>query len=370
MNEIWREEVRKKTESTWRRNLFRGCVLLDIVIAVFEFCGFWMFYYSGELEYPVPLYLARFFILPTCINVISTFWVSCVMRREHTSEVQKNQAVCILIFIICAVTECTHYVFPATMCLTCIAIFMTVLFRDVTCNRMFYILSLFVMSIAVASNYMEGNTNLFYSAMNFIVATVITSLSFYESRLLTRQEQQYIENIMQSNKFQNDLLSELKIEPLTGLYNRKALMESLEAKYQQYQKRKHPLYLVMLDIDDFKLVNDTYGHTKGDEVLVSLGQILKEAVAGEGSAYRYGGEEFILLFEKQTLEEVCKVTENIRREIKSTRFSFMSGDKSVTLSAGIAGFQEEWEVDEWVDKADVALYRAKKNGKDQYIVFR
>jgi diguanylate cyclase (GGDEF)-like protein/PAS domain S-box-containing protein len=158
-------------------------------------------------------------------------------------------------------------------------------------------------------------------------------------------------------------------DPLTGLYNRRYLEESLDQELSRAQRQKHPISMIMLDIDHFKRFNDSYGHDAGDFVLQTVGTMLKKYVRGSDVACRYGGEEMILVLPELPLEAASKRAEEIREAISMLVLSH--NDKSlgnVTASVGVASFPQHGITGSSVmQAADAALYRAKAAGRNQVL---
>ncbi|WP_420883011.1 diguanylate cyclase [Thermus tengchongensis] len=155
-------------------------------------------------------------------------------------------------------------------------------------------------------------------------------------------------------------------DPLTGLLNRRGLEVELPKLLALARRYGAPVSVVMLDIDRFKRVNDTYGHPVGDEVLRLLGRILQASVRREDLAVRYGGEEFLLLLYGANREAAKEVVERIRYRFRTQRVEPIP--YPLTLSAGIAGGEVpegEAQVEDWILKADYALLRAKETGRDR-----
>ena len=123
-------------------------------------------------------------------------------------------------------------------------------------------------------------------------------------------------------------------------------------------------YLVMIDIDHFKSVNDTYGHTSGDEVILRLVGHIRNMINNGVTAFRYGGEEFILLFRNTQCQKVFGMVDNMRMNFSKEKFNF---DKELvlTFSAGITGYVDGMSVEDFIKNADNALYYAKENGRNQ-----
>ena len=153
-------------------------------------------------------------------------------------------------------------------------------------------------------------------------------------------------------------------DELTGLYNRKHLMETLQTEVIRSQRNHHTFALLVVDIDHFKMVNDTYGHQKGDEVLRRLGAMLREAVRSCDYVARYGGEEFIVLLPEVGAAGGLEVAERIREQVARERINPM-GDR-ITVSIGMSVFEQHGDTPEMLfQQADQALYRAKTSGRNR-----
>jgi len=162
----------------------------------------------------------------------------------------------------------------------------------------------------------------------------------------------------------NILLSEQSlIDGLTRVRNHRALMTDLEDEMKRVKESKAPLSIALFDIDDFKKVNDNFGHVYGDKVLVDVASVMQKNVREGDLLGRYGGEEFMILFKDTDLESARTVAERIRKAIAD--HSFEEGI-SVTASAGIMQYSGT-TISEFVHAADMNLYTAKKNGKNQVI---
>lgn len=153
-------------------------------------------------------------------------------------------------------------------------------------------------------------------------------------------------------------------DPLTGLPNRLALSDNFEKLSARYKKTQELFAIAMIDIDNFKTINDTKGHAQGDEMLVEVADILRSNVSGDDFACRFGGEEFIVLFADDKTAYVK--TSEICRKIQERQFS--AG--SITISIGISIFDDKYSMIENISFADEALYEAKNRGKNQVVVYQ
>ncbi len=160
-------------------------------------------------------------------------------------------------------------------------------------------------------------------------------------------------------------------DTLTGLYNRRHFEERLGVEAQKSFFSNTPLSLVMVDIDHFKKVNDTFGHTEGDQVLCMISSLLKSSVRKKDTVSRYGGEEFILILPEAGLDESFVIAERIRRLVEKSPFEVGKAQVNLTLSMGISNFPSHRakSKEELVKMADQALYDAKRGGRNKVCIF-
>jgi diguanylate cyclase (GGDEF)-like protein len=158
-------------------------------------------------------------------------------------------------------------------------------------------------------------------------------------------------------------------DSLTGLYNRKHLMESLDGEVRRSTRYQRHFSLLIIDIDHFKRYNDTYGHLAGDEALRRMGVILKKSIRSSDYAARYGGEEFMVFLPEAGAEAGAQMAERIRCQMAEQEMGSETHRTTVTLSVGVASFPQDGENSETlIRNADMALYEAKKRGRNQVII--
>jgi len=176
------------------------------------------------------------------------------------------------------------------------------------------------------------------------------------SALIPRQNRLLVENIILRIENEHQPLT----DPLTELGNRRRLYLLVETLLPSSLRRKDPFSVVMLDIDNFKLYNDKFGHSAGDDLLVTISEILRECSRDQDLVVRYGGEEFLLVLPSTGLDAAVILVERIRSAVKEKT--------PVTFSAGIATHREDLSFDQLVEKADQSLYVAKAEGRDRYVL--
>ncbi|PKH00034.1 sensor domain-containing diguanylate cyclase [Paraglaciecola sp. MB-3u-78] len=160
-----------------------------------------------------------------------------------------------------------------------------------------------------------------------------------------------------------------QIDGLTGLYNRRFWEEQFVMEYKRDMRSESPSALIMLDIDNLKKVNDTYGHPAGDEVIKALAGIIKKTIRETDIAGRYDGEEFSVILPDTPVANVEFVAERIRRLVEKYIVVYDEINISFTVSIGISGFKHTYkDSTQWLDMADKALYQAKAAGKNQVLL--
>ncbi len=152
---------------------------------------------------------------------------------------------------------------------------------------------------------------------------------------------------------------------LTGLYNYRHFWEILKHEVEKCKRYQNPLSLLFLDLDNFKIINDTLGHPQGDVVLKTLAAYLQGAVRQADVVCRYGGEEFVVLLPETPADQALKLAERLRLKISQMNIPLPDLDLQFTVSIGVAGLTPKMNGEALVDAADAALYRAKQAGKNQ-----
>ncbi len=157
-------------------------------------------------------------------------------------------------------------------------------------------------------------------------------------------------------------------DALTGLHNNRYFKQVFPQEMARARRYAKPLTLIMIDIDNFKRINDTYGHPRGDQVLQALGKVLSTSLRASDYSFRYGGEEFAVILPETRLEGAFLVAELLREKVKETVTPLKSDGiaQPVTISLGVASFPNDYGAPEHLLRhADHCLYRAKQEGKDR-----
>ncbi|HEY3282087.1 MAG TPA: diguanylate cyclase [Armatimonadota bacterium] len=221
-----------------------------------------------------------------------------------------------------------------------------------------------VIFISAKTNVTDKVAGLQMGATDFISKPFVAEelLARVEVALRTKQEQDRLRE--EAGRLQAMTLT----DPLTGLYNRRMLDERLEEEVSRSRRYGTPLSCLMIDIDDFKKVNDRFGHPTGDTVLKQISEVLRCCSRAIDVVSRYGGEEFAVLLPETCLQGATQAAERIRAQLThDVGAGVLPGISRVTLSVGIARLSAGDDGNTLLAKADAALYRAKADGKDRIV---
>jgi diguanylate cyclase len=241
-----------------------------------------------------------------------------------------------------------------------------------------------ISKLAESTSLAEENVNQFSQTLSLGEKELVNSSSSPEAivsylLLSTRSMQASMEEMRQEiqeskqeiNSLQDRLKSaveEALSDPLTGLINRKGLSLAIESLVLPLETSNSYPCLLMLDIDHFKKINDTFGHPLGDRVIKVVADILKSQIKGKDTAARYGGEEFCILLPETELSDAAKVAENIRQAIENSQIKRASDNQIIcrmTISIGVARYQPNETILGLFERADGALYQSKNEGRNR-----
>ncbi|MDZ4184560.1 MAG: diguanylate cyclase [Desulfuromonadales bacterium] len=197
----------------------------------------------------------------------------------------------------------------------------------------------------------------------------ITSLSLLTLALLLGSTYVMLNNLGTKLDAAQQALLEASIrDELTGLHNRRYLMTRLGEEFERARRKGTALGLLMMDIDHFKIVNDTFGHPAGDEVLRSVGQTLASMLREYDVGGRYGGEEFAVILAETSPADMVKMAERIRERIEQLDRHGHATGIHITISIGVAVLKDDDTTETLLQRADTALYRAKETGRNRTVL--
>lgn len=199
-------------------------------------------------------------------------------------------------------------------------------------------------------------------------------LTFYRGQRFSEYDLEFIEDVLgclicplrNALQYREALIASLT-DPLTGAGNRLALDNTLLREIELAKRHRSPLSLLVIDVDDFKKINDEWGHKTGDKVLKKIVAELAEVNRQTDLTFRYGGEEFVVLLNETALDGAAVIGERIRQAIENSEIKVAGETLSVTASIGAANLKPTDNKDRLFQRADKALYQAKKSGKNTVV---
>ena len=161
------------------------------------------------------------------------------------------------------------------------------------------------------------------------------------------------------------------IDPLLGIYNRTYLIQVLSTEFAKSKRYQHVFSCILIDIDDFKMVNDNYGHQVGDQILIRIANVIKKELREVDSFGRYGGEEFVIILPSTNAQEASLAAEKVRLKIAGTDFNDLGDGITMTISQGISdsSIDNPSSEDVLLHRVDTALYQAKSMGKNCSVIY-
>ncbi|WP_096270730.1 GGDEF domain-containing protein [Paucisalibacillus globulus] len=233
----------------------------------------------------------------------------------------------------------------------------------------FYMAIISFLSIYIFSDSLRPNMK--HSEFIFIIAMLIgITLLLYK---LIKHSYQLANQLIETEKEKQDLFSKnihmerlTRVDAVTNLYNHRSFHEHLKSIFAFKSPEKFSVHVAILDIDNFKSINDTYGHRAGDHVIIEVAKLIESHMVGDDFPSRYGGEEFAIISIGPSTEEFIQKLERIRKAISNLSFSDLDG-KMVTVSIGVQNLVAGMNKEQLFKGADSALYQAKNSGKNKTI---
>lgn len=322
-------------------------------------------------------YFTTYVLEPTIINVALLSISELIYRliKEKYKEITKYFIV-IVGTVLAFNIICVHYSVNIIYVLFLLPIMLSVYYGSnkiaiftLILNLILYILFVFLyLPTKPPEDYSHDLTEVFTTiasmfATEIIVRSFIRRSDEMSEVIITMYE---TERELTLKNFVMEINS--KFEPLTGLYNHKTFYENLDNLINQSEDFKFPLSLAVMDIDNFKRVNDTYGHGFGDEIIKALAETIKDSIGTDGYAARYGGDEFAIIFPNKDRFKAFDAMEAIRVKFNNKKIS-NDNDVRFTISTGISEHKHGMPMKTFFSNADAALYISKRSGGNKTIIY-
>ena len=328
----------------------------------------WYFAARNVLSIPPEDYLRYYIVLPAigllAINLSADFFV----RSDRFSLVAKEHTALAIFIMHSFYLSITHNIASVLLTSFILPIFVSTVFLNVKITRWtFWISSLAVLLVGVKI-YFSGKLDSNIIMQIFVVCFMFLC-SYLLAKVLILYGRDNLKTLMHFDDKQQNMQEQLKLDPFTGLNNKKTFNDHLLRLMEECRNTQKFISLAIIDIDHFKSVNDLYGHGMGDRVILYLSEMLKKIQNENTQAFRIGGDEFSILFKGCRTEETYRTCEYLRTQMSSFPLR-TADDKLVTLSCGIVCVDpENADLEMLKNAADSALYAAKANGRDQVVIY-
>lgn len=302
-------------QTRWRKDFFRISVFFAIVCLASE-----VLLYSADLLFSDsfaagPSYRAAHFYLPIVVDALAILAVRTRITSKSASNGVKNAWTCVLLLVICCSEQMIHYNCGALFCLPCLAVFMSALFADERISLRLTVLGC-ISTLVSGFFHARSGTQSFSVLVDINVGLIILWMSYVATRLIISYVREQFFVISNSSNREKELLYKLRLDPLMGIYNRGGMDKIIDQLITNFDESR-PMSIVMIDLDHFKKINDTYGHIEGDRALVLVSNALKKACGRLGISIflcRYGGDEFMLVAQTETPQNVLKLIHDCLQE--------------------------------------------------------
>ncbi|MEG2543287.1 MAG: GGDEF domain-containing protein [Longicatena sp.] len=344
----------------WLNFHFRLLVVSVIAAFVLEIIMYVVIYLSQGIQISIWLYWLKYIICPSSAGVVLASIGRLIMKSRKITVRKKEYYISFLFALFAFVLSFVHNAYVGIFLVAGLPILITVFYENQRLSALIWLTTVLLQLFCAFTILWDPNKVLDHT---YIVNSLIIISGICFIWIVTYVMILFM-NVKSKIIIDNDierqtLAIKIKLDDLTKVGSKQALLNQL-SNLKYYESNTY--FLVMLDIDDFKQINDGFGHLLGDEVLKCLGYCLRELNAN-CMAYRYGGDEFSILFTNENMASVINT-------IKSLQYSFgvrlydIHADMGITISAGISQYQIGMSVVELLKRADDALYESKKRSKN------
>lgn len=356
------EQVREEYEKITKKWLFLHFRLLVGLVGASVLLELIMFFVLNSIQFittELEDYVAKYLLIPAGINAVLLLLAALLFRSRRLSFLHKQYAVSLCTLAVCFVLFTIHSVFPSLAMLFAVSVFLTTIYGNYILTSMvagsslllFCFSSLFLFWDQGKKHVLSDKS----SAINFVLSLLLLLGFYFICLTIIFFQRQKNQVLIQKELERQRLKAELLRDSLTGLYNRNALREAFNEMLRSNQEH----VFAMVDLDHFKQLNDTYGHPRGDICLREFAEIAQQE-ADPHPVFRYGGDEFCILFylkDPQTAAAICR---RIRQRLdQSTTLAPLS----LQASFGLAMYRPGMTPQQLLSHADQALYHSKgKNG--------
>ncbi len=344
---------------TWRKKVFKYARIFIILAFIVEIITLGVNIMRDNIKPSYFLYTMKNIILPFIINVLGYF-ICNFLSKSNKDENFKNTACLYSLIISATVIVVFHSLYPQIAMAFCLVLAIASMFGEKRLLNLVLIHGLIAILLSFIIEALNNKNSSYVLGLlvEQLISVTLFSCTYLGGKLLLKNNIEKMEKISKYRNEQSEYIELLKYDSLTGLYNNNALKTTVSYSLK-YLKKDTNLMIAIIDLDNFKKINDTYGHVFGDQVLTKFSEIIRDEVNDNVLAGRLGGEEFAILFSNLSKNNVELI---LRRMLY--RLSSYFNEYNITFSAGVAKACLNDDVESIIERADVLLYDVKRSGKN------
>lgn len=340
-------------------------IRIQLVIIIIAFCFEFSYYFIFQNQMPLSFnkYFLKYIMLPFVINFL-LYIITKILNQKFYDSKKKNYLVMMSSLLQSFLYIVVHQLFVTIYAGLLLMIFLSTIYHDKKLTRLTSLISFMGAILAVFVIKYDGDHTITSKYISdFIVMVFIFIVAHVTAEFVINSNKAEHSKILKAIEEKEKYWYGMMIDDLSGLYSRTTLRTYIN-KLQDY---KGELFVVMIDLDNFKKINDTYGHQYGDNVIRILGQTFKPYLGDSFSAFRYGGDEFLTIIKSDKNHANMLIAETRESFRKTCLTQFKNSELS--FSAGISRFSNDIPIAEIIKQADSALYKAKKAGKNTTVIY-
>lgn len=347
----------------YRANFSVALFFTIVVASVIEILAYIIFVDIGKSELlHTDTYLQYKVILPIFLNSVIYFTIAILNRSPKINHNIKNEMIVYGASAIAFVISVVHREFIVNTGSFMFPMILSAVFNNKKLITRIFIISLLSTTVTVVFSWFDGFIDL-TNLINYIVIYGFLTVSFFACFISIKYSQLQFQLIENQAKENGQLQNIVLLDQMTGLYNHRTFYEELDSAIEKYLHSKAEFCLAIIDIDNFKHINDLYGHDCGDVVIKNLANTIKTNCKTGDMAFRYGGEEFAIIFTNKKLGEAKNILEKILKVFSESKYEFTNN--VITFSAGVSKYTELSNREAFFTFVDKLMYSAKKNGRNQ-----
>lgn len=349
------------------RSQFRAKhVKAHLIITLIAFCfeNSYYFLQTDRINTGYWEFVFRYAFVPTISNLV-LFFVAFLTIRSGLQSRNKNYVVMFCSLLQCQVFVICHQIFSTINAAFIILVFISTVYHEKVLTRLISLSSLCGIVIAVfLVKYDSDHIVTSQYVSDFLVIIFILFISHITSEFIITNNKLTLSKILNAMEEKGRYCHGMMIDNLSGLYSRAAFRSFAD----KLEEQEHEISFVMLDLDNFKMINDSHGHLYGDEVIRILGATLQSFKSASFLSFRYGGEEFLCVL-KSDPEASLHLMQEVKAKFQSACREAL-GQEQISFSAGVTRFSGKKPLSDVIKEADSALYQAKEEGKDRVLIYR